>query len=117
MNNKQHEFILKAFIESRIPCEVKNNAPELILLDSILGGYCTQLIEKETTLNIHTPIISKKEKKTFCFLINNAINDKRDRGRFYVLTVVLIIAELFPTVLRFRRQYPGRQGTVLCVDD
>lgn len=45
MQNKQHEFVLKAFVESKIPYEIKKNAPELIALDSIIGGYCTQIIK------------------------------------------------------------------------
>ena len=38
MKNKQHEYILKAFLESRIPAIMRRNAPELMGIDSIIGG-------------------------------------------------------------------------------
>ena len=38
MENKQHMHILKAFEESRIRTAICKHAPELIIIDSILGG-------------------------------------------------------------------------------
>ena len=38
MKNKQHEYILKAFLESSIPTIMRRSSPELLALDSIIGG-------------------------------------------------------------------------------
>lgn len=46
MKNKQHKYILKAFLESRIPAKIRLNAPELMAIDSIIGGCCTQLLKQ-----------------------------------------------------------------------
>ena len=46
MKNKQHKYILKAFLESKIPARIRLNAPELIAIDSIIGGCCTQLLKQ-----------------------------------------------------------------------
>ena len=37
MKNKQHEYILKAFINSRIPMAIRRYSPELIAIDSFVG--------------------------------------------------------------------------------
>lgn len=39
MENKQHEYILKAFLKSSIPTAMRSGFPELIAIDSIMGGY------------------------------------------------------------------------------
>ena len=44
MKNKQHEYILKAFINSRIPMAIRRNSPELIAIDSTARGYCSKWI-------------------------------------------------------------------------
>lgn len=90
MQNKQHEYVLKAFIESKIPCEIKNNAPELIAIDSIIGGYCTQIIKNPSTLNIlKKPILSAEEKKAFSSLINNSSGNNKEELVFYYRLAIL----------------------------
>ncbi|HHW46457.1 MAG TPA: hypothetical protein GXX17_06045 [Clostridiales bacterium] len=90
MQNKQHEFILRAFVESKIPCEIKNNAPELIALDTIIGGYCTQIIKKPSTLNIlKKPILSAEEKNVFTSLINNASGKNKEELVLYYRLAIL----------------------------
>ncbi len=39
MKNKQHEHILKAVLASKIPAAVYEHAPELVAVDSVIGGY------------------------------------------------------------------------------
>ena len=46
MKNKQHEYILKAFIKSSIPTAIRRTSPELMVTDSVIGGYCSQLIKR-----------------------------------------------------------------------
>ena len=38
MKNKQHEYILKAFLESSIPTVMRRSSLELMAIDSIIGG-------------------------------------------------------------------------------
>ena len=52
MKNKQHEYILRAFVEAHIPVAIRKCAPELIAIDSIMGGYCTQLINREKFIEL-----------------------------------------------------------------
>ena len=62
MKNKQHEYIFKAFLSSKIPAAVHEHAPNLIAVDSAIGGYCTQLLRHEKKFNCPTDsIISKDE--------------------------------------------------------
>ena len=50
MKNKQHEHILKAFLASKIPAAVYEHAPELVAVDSVIGGYCTRLLRRNKAL-------------------------------------------------------------------
>ncbi len=43
MKEKQHKLIIKAFLASKIPQVIRQRAPELIAVDSMIGGYCNQL--------------------------------------------------------------------------
>lgn len=47
MKDKQHELIIKAFIQAKIPEAIRRYAPDLINLDSVIGGYCTQLLKSK----------------------------------------------------------------------
>lgn len=70
MKNKQHEYILKAFIESRIPANLRRSAPEIMIIDSIIGGYCMQLVEQSKFIDPPSGIIiSKPVKAVFSELI------------------------------------------------
>lgn len=90
MKNKQHEYILKAFIESRIPNIIREKAPELIAVDSVLGGYCTQLIKENYIMLTSNNIISKTEQVKFSALINQASGvDKLELVVYYRLIVLV----------------------------
>lgn len=79
MKNKQHKYILKAFLESRIPAKIRQNAPELIAIDSIIGGCCTQLLKQSKFIEFPADtIISKDDKKVFSELINQSAGVERD---------------------------------------
>ena len=66
MKNKQHEYILKAFLKSSIPTTMRRSAPELMAIDSVIGGYCFQLTKREKCIELQSnEIISKTEKATF----------------------------------------------------
>ena len=85
MKNKQHKYILKAFLESRIPAKIRLNAPELMAIDSIIGGCCTQLF-------IEFPadtIISKDDKKVFSELINQSAGMEKDELVIYYRLAIL----------------------------
>ena len=91
MKNKQHEYILKAFLESGIPTAMRRNSPELMIIDSIIGGYCTQLIKRSKFIVIPSrEIISKSQKKAFSELINQSTGLERDELVVYYRLVILV---------------------------
>ena len=95
MENKQHMYILKAFEESRIPTAICKHAPELIIIDSILGGYCTQLINGEKFIELQSgEIISKSEKAAFSKLINQSTGIEKNELVVYYRLAILVEAVL-----------------------
>ena len=91
MKNKQHEYILKAFLESSIPAAMRRSFPELMAVDSIIGGYCTQLLRRAKSIEIpSTEIISEIEKKHFSELINQSKEMEKDELVVYYRLVLLV---------------------------
>ena len=79
MKNKQHAYILKAFLESNIPAVIRRDAPELMVIDSIIGGYCTQLVKGARAVELPlSGIISKADKAAFAELINQSKKKKKE---------------------------------------
>ena len=37
MKSNQHEYILKAFLNSSIPAVIRRSSPELMVIDSVIG--------------------------------------------------------------------------------
>lgn len=110
MKNKQHKYILKAFLESRIPAKIRLNAPELIAIDSIIGGCCcfarhdacnigidsiiggccTQLLKQSKFIEFPADtIISKDDKKVFSELINQSAGMEKDELVIYYRLAIL----------------------------
>lgn len=90
MKNKQHKYILKAFLNSKIPSVVHSNF-ELMALDSVLGGYCTQLIKHSKFSDIPTSdIISKRDKSDFSELINQSTGIEKVELVVYYQLVILV---------------------------
>lgn len=90
MKNKQHKYILKAFLESRIPAKIRLNAPELIAIDSIIGGCCTQLLKQSKFIEFPADtIISKDDKKVFSELINQSEGMEKDELVIYYRLAIL----------------------------
>ena len=91
MKNKQHEYILKAFLKTSIPAVLRRSYPELIVIDSIIGGYCTQLISRTKIIQIpSSEIIPKSEKITFSELINKATGMEKDELVVYYRLLILV---------------------------
>lgn len=90
MKNKQHEYILKAFIKSGIPAVVRRNAPELIVIDSVIGGYCTRLLRGAKSVEFRADgIISESDKAVFSELINCAVGTEKDDLAVYYRLAIL----------------------------
>ena len=91
MKNKQHEYILRAFLEASVPTAIRLNAPDLMYIDSVLGGYCTQLI-KQGGYIVHPPkeIISKTEKSAFSDLINRSVGSEKSELVIYYRLLRLV---------------------------
>lgn len=91
MKNKQHEYILKAFLESNIPTVMRKSFPELMIIDSIIGGYCTQLIKRAKFIEIPSrDIISKNDKTTISELINQSTGIEKDELVVYYRLAILV---------------------------
>ena len=90
MKNKQHAYILKSFLESKIPAVIRRDAPELMLIDSIIGGYCTRLVKGAKAVELPlNGIISKADKAAFSELINQSTGaEKEDLVLYYRLALL-----------------------------
>ena len=90
MRNKQHEYILKAFLKSAVPTILKRYSPELIPIDSIIGGYCTRLIKNPQSVHITVDsLLSTSEKKGFSNLINQTTGQEKSELIIYYRLVIL----------------------------
>lgn len=91
MKNKQHEYILKAFLESSIPAIMRRSSPELMAIDSIIGGYCTQLVKRAKFVELPSnEIVSKTEKAVFSELINKSTGIEKDELIVYYQLAILV---------------------------
>ena len=91
MKNKQHEYILKAFLVSSIPAVIRISSPELMLIDSVIGGYCSQLIKRAKLIELPSnKIISKTEKAVFSELINRSTGMEKDELVVYYRLAILV---------------------------
>ena len=91
MKSKQHEYILKAFLNSSIPPEIRRSSPELMVIDSVIGGYCSQLIKRAKLISLQSSeIISKTEKATFSELINQSKGMEKDELVVYYRLAILV---------------------------
>ena len=98
MKNKQHEHILKAFLASKIPAAVYEHAPELVAVDSVIGGYCTRLLRRNKALKCSPEsLITKEKRAAFAELINRAPDTEKDEIVIYYRLAVLAEA----VVLRY----------------
>lgn len=90
MKNKQHEYIIKAFLESKIPGALREYAPQLIDIDSAIGGYCLELLKANNDLNfLSDRIISENDKKLISQIINKSTgSSKVDLVLYYRLAIL-----------------------------
>ena len=95
MRNKQHKFILKAFLEEKIPTGIYESEykPELISMDSVVGGYCTQVLRGRKIQNLSKGgVTSQEDKGLFSKLINELSGEKKEEVIIYYR--LLVLAEL-----------------------
>ena len=91
MKNKQHEYILKAFIKSSIPTAIRRTSPEFMVTDSVIGGYCSQLIKRIKLIELPpNGIISETEKAAFSELINQSTGIEKDELVVYYRLAILV---------------------------
>lgn len=84
MKDKQHELIIKAFIQAKTPEAIRRYAPNLINLDSVIGGYCTQLLKSKGKIElISNEIITKEEINIFSQLINETTGEEKEELIIY----------------------------------
>ena len=87
MKNKQHEYLLRAFCKSCIPESVKINLPAFVEIDSVLGGWCTQVLHGNHKLHIHK-VLTKEDKSHFAYLINHS-EQKTELIVYYRLMILV----------------------------
>ena len=91
MKSKQHEYILKAFLNSSIPAVIRRSSPELMVIDSVIGGYCSQLIKRAKLISLQSSeIISQTEKAAFSELINQSAGMEKDELVVYYRLAILV---------------------------
>lgn len=90
MRNKQHKHILKAFLNTKVPTIIKQNSPDLVLLDTVIGGYCIQLLKKEKIDFISNEIITTEEDNIFLKLINNSLETEKEEIEIYYQLIKLV---------------------------
>lgn len=102
MKSKQHEYILKAFLNSSIPAVIRRSSPELMVIDSVIGGYCSQLIKRAKLISLQSSaIISKTEKAAFSELINQSTGMEKDELVLYYRLAILVESIL----IQYREQH------------
>ena len=78
MKSKQHEYILKAFLNSSIPAVIRRSSPEFMVIDSVIGGYCSQLIKRVKLISFQSSeIISKTSGITIDSVYGTANTEKQ----------------------------------------
>lgn len=91
MKNKQHQYILKAYLESKIPAIIRKTSHELILFDSVIAGYCTRLINGEKHIKLPTnEFVSKDDKLLFSELISHSTGVEKEELIIYYRLVILV---------------------------
>lgn len=96
MVKKQHKFILKAFLNAKIPLAVRQHAPQLIALDSAIGGYCEQLLKaKSKVLILPKEMITKDEIRVFTQLIDNCAGAQKEELVIYYRLIRLTESVLY----------------------
>ena len=91
MNTKQQRYILKAFLASDIPAAIREKAPELIALDSALGGYCTNwLRHKKSVMPEYQAVIAKEEKQLFSAFKDDVSGAEKDELILYYRLAILV---------------------------
>ena len=74
------------------------HAPELVVVDSVIGGYCTRLLRRNKALKCSPEsLITKEERAAFAELINRAPDTEKDEIVIYYRLAVLAEA----VVLRY----------------
>ncbi len=95
MNSKQQRYILKAFLASDIPVAIRKKAPELIALDSALGGYCTTWLRHQRSAKPECQaVITKEEKQLFSALIADASGVEKEELILYYRLAILVASIL-----------------------
>ena len=93
MKSKQHEYISIIVVVC---------SPELMVIDSVIGGYCSQLIKRAKLISLQSSkIISKTEKAAFSELKNQSTGMEKDELVVYYRLAILVESIL----IQYREQH------------
>lgn len=89
-----HELILNSFTKLAIPRVILDSYPSLVILDSVIGGYCSSLLKSRgrIVIHLHTPVISKQEKELFSEIIKELNHEQKNEVVFYYRLLILVEA-------------------------
>lgn len=108
MKEKQHKLIIKAFLASKIPQVIRQRAPELIAVDSMIGGYCNQLLKGNGQIKwIPNQMITKDEIAIFSKLINDCTGVEKDELIIYYRLMRLTESVLYSYSQNENAQMPS----------
>lgn len=92
MQNKQHEYILKAFIESRIPRLIYEHLPDMMTTFENIDGYAMYVLKGKKIEKPNFELLTKEEKRAISILINNPdinINKRTELLIYYRLAILV----------------------------
>lgn len=95
MVNKHHEYILRAFLEVKLPYEVRKTHPSLLVTDSGLEECCMQLMRNERRFKSPDPmLIVGDDADTLLRLVGSLPDDERDELLDYYRLMMLTVSVL-----------------------
>ena len=93
MKNKQHEYILKAYINSRFPRLIYESMPDMVLTFEFIDNLSLKVLKGEKICLPNEPLLTAEEKKKISYYFNVPKIEKEKREElifFYRLTIIVI---------------------------
>lgn len=92
MKNKQHEYILKAYTNSRFPRMVYEELPNMMLVFEEIDSYAIDILKNKRVKKPAYDILSKEAKVVISEYINNPNFDIDYRNEMIIFYRIAILA-------------------------
>lgn len=93
MKNKQHEYILKAYISAKIPRMVYEDLSDMMLTFELIGILSSDILKGKKIAELNEELLTKEEKNRISLCLSNSYIDLNKRNEmifFYRLTLLVI---------------------------